>query len=79
MFQAVFLVTLLQMVLVKFSELSTSSEDRSKDYPRKLPKTFKKTIFQDNCGRLFLKLSYLSSIIFLFISVKIYFSDFNFP
>ena len=50
MFQVVFLVTLLQMVLVKFSELSTSSEDRSKDYPRKLPKTFKKTIFQDNCG-----------------------------
>ena len=46
MFEAVFLVTLLQMVLVKFSELSTSSEDRCKDYPRKLPKTFKKTIFQ---------------------------------
>ena len=64
MFQAVFLVTLLQMVLVKFSELSTGSDDRYKDYPRKLPKTFKKTIFQDNCGRLFLKLSYLSSVIF---------------
>ena len=64
MFQAVFLVTLLQMVLVKFSELSTGSDDRYKDYPRKLPKTFKKTIFQDNCGRLFLKLSYLSSAIF---------------
>ena len=64
MFQAVFLVTLLQMVLVKLSELSTGSDDRYKDYPRKLPKTFKKTIFQDNCGRLFLKLSYLSSVIF---------------
>lgn len=64
MFQAVFLVTLLQMVLVKFSELSTGSDDRYKDYPRKLPKTFKKTIFQDNCGRLFLKLSYSSSVIF---------------
>ena len=64
MFQAVSLVTLLQMVLVKFSELSTGSDDRYKDYPRKLPKTFKKTIFQDNCGRLFLKLSYLSSVIF---------------
>ena len=64
MFQAVFLVTLLQMVLVKLSELSTGSDDRYKDYPRKLPKTFKKTIFQDNCGRLFLKLSYSSSVIF---------------
>ena len=68
MFQAVFLVTLLQMVLVKFSELSTGSDDRYKDYPRKLPKTFKKTIFQDNCGRLFLKLSYLSSVIFFYTS-----------